>query len=457
MTIGLKRRVILTLFALLPASVLATACHADDWQAGAAKVNITPEESMWMSGYGGRDHPSEGKLTDLWAKTLVLQDGAGEKIAIVTLDLVGLDRGTELSIRERIADEYEIPVANSALFSSHTHTGPVVGENLKAMFSISDQQWEQIDAYTSKLIDDVVASVGEAIGDLEPASITWGNGFAAFAVNRRNNREPDVPMLREQGLLQGPVDHSVPVLAVRCGEELKAVVFGYACHATVLSFYQWSGDYPGFAQIALEEAHPGTQAMFWAGCGADQNPLPRRTVELAQEYGNRLAAAVEEVLEGRMFKISGDLRTAYDEIELEFADLPTREQLEATTKSDSHYERGRANLLLERWDANGGLSRTYPYPVQTWRLGDGPTWVTLGGEVVVDFSIRIKSELGVDDTWVAGYANDVMAYIPSLRVLQEGGYEGGGSMLYYGQPAHWAENVEDLVMEEVHRQAESLE
>ena len=102
------------------------------------------------------------------------------------------------------------------------------------------------------------------------------------------------------------------------------------------------------------------------------------------------------------------------------------------------------------------MSQTYPYPIQTWRLGDGPTWITLGGEVVVDFSLRLKTELGPDDVWVAGYANDVMAYIPSLRVLREGGYEGGGAMRYYGQPSPWAEDVEELIIDEVHRQAASL-
>ena len=308
----------------------------------------------------------------------------------------------------------------------------------------------------SGLINDVVAAVGDAIDDLEPARLSSGTGLADFAVNRRNNREPDVPMLREMGLLEGPVDHDVPVLAVHCGEKLKAVVFGYACHATVLSFYQWSGDYPGFAQIAVEEQHPGTIAMFWAGCGADQNPLPRRTPELAMEYGGRLAAAVDEVLQNQMDSISGDLAAAYSEIDLNFASLPTREDLEAKLKSADRFDVGLGEHLLKQWDADGGLSPTYPYPIQTWRLGDGPTWITLGGEVVVDFSLRLKMELGPDDVWVAGYANDVMAYIPSLRVLREGGYEGGRAMRYYGLPAPWAEDVEELVINEVHRQADSL-
>jgi len=246
------------------------------------------------------------------------------------------------------------------------------------------------------------------------------------------------------------------VLAVRAGDKLKAVLFGYACHATVLDIYQWTGDHPGFAMLAVEEQHPGTQAMFWAGCGADQNPLPRRTVELAQKYGKMLGDAVHEVLDGAMQPITGDLKTAYAEIDLGFAAVPTREQLQETLKSDNRFERVRAGLLLKDFDANGSLAPAYPYPIQTWKLGNGPLWVTLGGEVVVDYSVRLKTELGADSTWVAGYSNDVMAYVPSLRVLKEGGYEGGGAMLYYGLPSPWAENVEDLIVAEVHRQAQQV-
>ena len=81
----------------------------------------------------------------------------------------------------------------------------------------------------------------------------------------------------------------------------------------------------------------------------------------------------------------------------------------------------------------------------TWRLGD-LTWIFLGGEVVVDYSLRLKRNLGTSRTWVSGYCNDVMAYIPSSRVLKEGGYEGGGAMLYYGLPSPWADSVEDDIV-----------
>jgi hypothetical protein len=289
---------------------------------------------------------------------------------------------------------------------------------------------------------------------LGPCSVAWGNGQATFAVNRRTNNEADVPRRRDDGGLVGPVDYDVPVLAIRDAQRHPvAVVFGYACHATVLDFFQWSGDYPGFAQKKLEESHPGLTALFWAGCGADQNPLPRRKVEFAEEYGRQLAESVDRVLAGVMAPLEGEIETAYREVDLPFATLPTREDLERQAKSTNRYEAQRGRLLLAQVDSGKPLSPTYPYPVQCWRLGRDLRWLALGGEVVVDYAVRLKGESGRERTWVAGYTNDVMAYIPSRRVLAEGGYEGGGAMVYYGLPTVWAPEVEELIVREAESQA----
>ena len=443
---GLVMLALVTLLVTLTAPLVAA-----DWKAAAARINITPEKLMWMSGYGSRDRPAEGKLTDLWAKALVLEDPDGKRAVWITLDLVGIDRQISLDVLDRYMAQYGLEPAQVAFCTSHTHTGPVVGKNLKAMYFLDAEQWRLVDEYTDSLKDKLVKLAGDALARLEPAQLSWANGRATFAVNRRNNRAADVPRLRAEGQLQGPFDHDVPVLAVKSAEgELRALLFGYACHATVLSFYKWSGDYPGFAQIALEEKHPGCVAMFWAGCGADQNPLPRRQVEQAQKYGQRLAAAVDRVLEGEMNPIYGKLSTRRAEIDLPFDKLPTREQLENEKSSSNRYYARRAVLLLEKLDRDGTLSPTYPYPIQVWRLGPELVFTALGGEVVVDYALRLKAELGQQTTWVAGYSNDVMAYIPSRRVLNEGGYEGGGAMVYYGLPTVWAPEVEELIVDKVH-------
>lgn len=445
---------------LLITVLLSATTWADGWQAGVAKTNITPEKALWMAGYGGRDRPAEGKETDLWAKALVLEDAAGQRAALITLDVVGIDRGVGQRVSQGLEEKFSLKRHQVAICSSHTHCGPAVGRNLGPMhyYLLEPQQQQLIDEYTSALEQKLIAVVGEAIATLAPSQLSWGSGRATYAVNRRANAEAKVVDLRDAGQLVGPVDHDVPVLAVKKPDGvLSAVVFGYACHATVLSFFQWCGDHPGFAQMELERNHPGCIALFWAGCGADQNPLPRRTVELARHYGQRLATSVDEVLlTTKLQVIQPKLTLSFREIELMLDKLPTRADIEEEAKSSNKFVVSRAKLFLTQLDASRPLSSSYPYPIGVWRLGDEVQFVTLGGEVVVDYAVRLKSELGGAKTWVAGYSHDVMAYIPSRRVLREGGYEGGGAMVYYGLPTVWAPEVEDAIVREVRAQFDAL-
>ena len=429
----------------------------EPWKSGSARIKITPTEYIWMSGYGNRDRPAEGKLTDLWAKATVLEDPRGHQAVLITLDLVGIHRQIAERAFVELSARYQLAREQIAFCCSHTHTGPVVGHNLDPLHyrQINATEQKKIDRFTRVLNGQIVEVVDRAMAKKVACKLTWGSGTSTFAVNRRQNRpEAEVPQRRVAGTLTGPFDHDVPVLAVHDMDgNLKTVVFGYACHATVLSFYQWSGDYPGFAQIELEKSHPGCLAMFWAGCGADQNPLPRRTVELAQHYGRRLADAVDAVLlTSQMTEVVGTLQTAYREIDLAFDDLPTKEDLERQAQSGNRFEVARANMLLEQVNAGQPLQQNYPYPVSLWKIGDDIQFISLGGEVVVDFAIRLKAELAGMKTWVAGYSNDVMAYIPSRRVLIEGGYEGEGAMVYYGLPTKWSLDVEESIVREVHRQ-----
>ncbi|MFM2094720.1 MAG: hypothetical protein RIS70_1844, partial [Planctomycetota bacterium] len=428
---------------------------APTWQAGVAKTKITPEVPMWMAGYGSRAHPADGFISDLWAKALVLRDPEGNRGVVITLDLVGIDRELSLSLCKRLEQRFSLSRSQIAICTSHTHSGPVVGKNLGPMHYhvIPPDQQKLVESYAKRLEEQIEAIVGEAISRLAPAALTWDSGLSTFAVNRRNNAEANVPALRTAGQLKGPFDHDVPVLAVRNAEgKLISVLFGYACHATVLSLYQWCADYPGFAQSDLEMVYPDCVAMFWAGCGADQNPLPRREVELARTYGRKLATAVQQVLDRPMKPVTGTLKTQYREIDLPFDAIPNREQWVKESESTTNYVAARAKLMLAELDAGRTLPGTYPFPVASWNIGNEVQWVVLGGEVVVDYAIRIKQELAGNRTWVAGYANDVMAYIPSVRVLKEGGYEGGGSMPLYGQPTIWSPKLEQMILDEIHRQ-----
>jgi neutral ceramidase len=456
-----------SLVALLWLSAITTCCFAQEkttagqksepeFSVGVGRSNISPTEPMWMAGYASRTSPWQEVLMDIWAKTLLIKDRQGNALLLITLDLVGIDQGLSDEICGRIEKKHSLKRSQITIATSHTHSGPVVGKNLRAMhfYQLSVEEQNKIVNYSSALVGHVEAAVAAAFGSLQPAELRWGMGSTSFATNRRNNPEADVPKLRAAGKLAGPVDHSVPVLAAfDAAQKPLAIVFGYACHSTVMSHNKISGDYPGFAQAELERKYPGVVALFWAGCGADINPLPRRSVELAEFYGHQLASAVQSVLMTQeMQPATGPISHQYQQVPLKLASLPTTADLKQQLQSSNKYEVMRARLLLEQIEAGKPLSPSYNYPIQTWQFASGPEWVHLGGEVVVDFSLRINAERKNKETWVTSYANDVMAYIPSERVLREGGYEGATSMIYYGLPTVWAEGVEQTIMDEVNRQ-----
>ena len=421
------------------------------WKAGVAKVAITPLESQWMAGYAARNHPSEGVLHDLWSKALAFEDARGKKAILITNDLVQIPKTVSDRIRDRIGAKYGLTRSQIILNCSHTHSGPVLYNALSNIYPMNDDQLGVVKAYTRKFEDQIVDLAGKAIGSLKPAKIFTANGVTRFQVNRRNNAEATITSLTE---LNGPNDYAVPVIkVVDQSGEILAVAFGYACHATTLSIYQFNGDYPGFAQIELEKLHPGATALFFQGAGADQNPLPRRTVPLAQQYGKTLAAAVERVLSENMRELAPTLTTVYSEIDLQFANpVPTKEELIKIMEPSSNtpeYLKLNAKELIKRLDRGETLKNYYPYPCQVWKMGD-QTVMALGGELLVDYANDLKKTFG-PDIFVMGYTNDVMAYIPSERVLREEGYEGTRSAIF---TTPWHMNIQSTILKEMARLAE---
>jgi hypothetical protein len=416
------------------------------WKVGLGKSKITPDKPMWMAGYGSRMHPSEGKLQDLWVKALALEVADGGRAVVVTSDLLGFPRKISEQICAQVAKRYGLERSRIMLTSSHTHCGPVLAEALYDIYPLDDQQRALIEEYSAGLVPKVVAAVGEAFKRPEPAVLSIGLGETTFGTNRRNNTEKSLTEALLRGETpKGPSDHAVPVLAVQCPKgKLRSLLFGYACHNTCLSVYEWCGDYAGMAMAALERDYPGVQAMFYIGCGSDQNPMPRREVRLCEKYGHMLAASVEQVIEKPMRPVAPTLRTAFATLDLPFGQQPTREELKKLQAKGSIYDKRWSTHVLADLDQGKKLPASYPYPVQVWRLGADQLWIVLGGEVVVDYSLAFKAKYG-EKTWVTGYANDVMSYIPSHRIWEEGRYE-AGAFFVYGLPAlRWCEDIETRI------------
>uniref|UniRef100_UPI003217F078 neutral/alkaline non-lysosomal ceramidase N-terminal domain-containing protein n=1 Tax=uncultured Draconibacterium sp. TaxID=1573823 RepID=UPI003217F078 len=448
---------LLIISGLLLSSIATKAGNVDNaksWKAGVACIKITPEESMWLAGYIVRDHPSEGKLHDLWAKAIAFEDSDGNRSVLITTDLVGIQKKMSDNIRDRLNKKYNFSRSQIILNSSHTHQGPVVSQRQVYTYNLNVGEATKIAKYAKIVEEQIIKIVGKALKVMEPVDIYSGNGLTRFQVNRRTNDESTLTALTE---LKGPNDYAVPVLkVVNKKGKIKAIAFGYACHATVTNEYKWSGDYPGFAQIELEKMYPGAVALFFQGAAGNQNPLPRRSNALAQKYGVELANAVKCTLESEMRELNPSLSVAYSEIDLPMENPPSEQELVEMAKLYSDTAKTVTEKVIKNWTkrmleilSNGkSLEDVYSgYPLQTWKLGD-QLIIVMGGEPVIQYSIHFKELYGLE-TFVMGYSNDEMAYIPTSEILQQGGYEGKISQMACMLPAKWKPVIEEMIIKEV--------
>ena len=415
--------------------------RAAEWRVGIARTDITPTKLLWMRRYSARKRPAEGTLHPLWAKALVIEDRSGGRAVIVTADLCGIYRPMADAVGARVHKRAGIERERVLLNASHTHSGPVtVSRGRPVTYPLSAEQLADMKAYTQTLEDKLVKLIEEACGKMRLAKLAYGEGEATFAYNRRGRRHKG----------PAPVDHSVPVLRVSDEDDrLLAVLFGYAAHNTTLGpdCYQYNGDYAGFAQIDLQAAHPGVTAMFMIGCGGDIAPYrPGRKLEEAIQNGKSLASAVDRVLCEKLHPVNGPLTVAFERVDLPFVDPPTKEELEQRRAEGDGAGQRLAEVLLKRIAEQGSLETAYPFPVQVIRFGEDLSLIALPGEPVVDYALRLRKEFEGRRIWVAGYSNELFAYVPSDRVLAEGGYEASWAMKYYGWHGPFKRGLEDRVV-----------
>lgn len=415
------------------------------WKAGVATVDITPGE-MLLAGFPSRLHAATGKIHDIKAKAVALQDTGNKRALLITMDMEELPKGMSDRIRDKIGKMHNLNRSQIILNCSHTHCGPVVKE-ISWIYTNDDSQLSIIDKYSEQLEKKIVDLARLAFSNLKPVNIYSGNGVARFQVNRRNNTESKILL---QGEIKGPNDYAVPVLKITGkNKALKAIVFGYACHNSVLNGYLWSGDYAGFAQIELEKKYPGAIALFFQGAGGNQIAYPRRTIASAQFHGKTLAAAVTRIINENMQELSPGLTTAYTEIALPVSKLPGMDSIVKISKGDIPDTQKWANMLLDSMKMNKKLKTSYPYPIQVWKLGQQVLF-SLGGEVVIEYALELKRMFG-QDIFVAAYSNDVMAYIPTAKILNEGGYESVSSITSSSAclPSPWSVAVESIIMKNI--------
>jgi hypothetical protein len=411
------------------------------WKAGTSSVVITPDEPLWLAGYAARVQPAQGKISDLHAKALALQDASGARFVLLTVDLIALTPLHTEPVAQRLHARHALPREHLLFAASHTHYGPEIRPDKARFFGIPPEYAARIDAAAERVRRAMIEVADRALADLRPARLLVRQTKATFADNRRAHGDV--------------VDHDVPVLAVTADDgKPLAVVFGYACHNTTIppEDCRYCGDWAGFAQAQIEQENPGCTALFVTGAAADQNPHPRGSVELSQRYGRALADAVTTSLRSPGRAIAPRLRVAYEQTPLPLQPVDRAELEAKLTSSDMPVAR-KAKFLLDALDRGETLITEYPAPIQVVRFGDELLLIALSGEPVNDYAHRCKSDLIgiVPQIWVAGYCNDMFGYVPTRRIQLEGGYEGGRANLWSWVPAPFDETVEPRVVDAVHR------
>ena len=425
------------------------------WPIGVAKIDVTPADPIRLTGYASRKTNSSGVEQRLWAKALALGSDTEGPALLMTLDNCGIAEETYQELVARLAQKAGIKSDRLALACSHTHAGPCTTRWAPNIFAqdIPLEHQATIDSYTRELIDKLEQVALAALQDRRPGRLAWAQGTVGFARNRR------VVVGRTAQFgdnAVGPVDQSLPVLRATDAEgKMRALVANYACHCTTLGgeVNKVNGDWAGYAQERIESDHPGAVALITIGCGADANPSPRGGPDgglaLAKQHGEELAAEVKRLLAQSFTPLPAKLNTGLKPIALPFAPHFTRAQWEERAQKSGIVGITRRSISRGSTAAKN-CRTTLSYYVQNWNFGDELALVFLPGEVVVDYALRLKREFDATRLWVTAYANYVPCYIPSRRILSEGGYEAEDSLWYYDRPPRLAPQTEDLIVQTVH-------
>lgn len=414
---------------------------------GVARVDITPTHPVRLSGYANRREEATRAAQPLWAKALAVSAKHDEPFLLLTVD----NCGVPASLREAVLRRLQPAGVTSERFAltfTHTHSAPCLTGALENIFAedVPPAHQANIDRYTRQLTDQLVQLGLAALADRKPARLEWASGKLRFAQNRRQ-------------LLDGLVDHDFPLLAVRSPDgTLQALFASYASHTTTLGgdFNESHGDWAGAAQVALEADHPGATALIALGAageciptGVRELPPPLRLAETTR-LGRTVADEVRRLLDRGLKPITAAPAGRVKSIDLPLQPLPSRAEWQARLTQTGPAVAYHARKNLARLDRGETLPTHVPYLVQAWSFGGELALVFLPGEVVGDYSLRLKREFDSDRFWFNAYTNAAPAYIPSRRVLALGQYEAVASTRYYDLPAPFAPEVEEMIVAAVH-------
>jgi hypothetical protein len=416
------------------------------------KSEITPPVGTPLAGYGV-DTPrlSAGNNAPLYARCTIFWD-SGYPNVIASADLLGFPRSMNQAIRARVT-ALGVADADFILTGTHTHNGGALLDELSPYISYNiapnSPQMTAVQNYTASVENAIVGLVSSTLAaSRTPCTLDYRVANENFAFNREGLSyvEQDVPILTARNAANG-----TPL----------AVLFGYGCHPVAAGGQTLSDpDYPGVA-CALIESSTSAHAQFLIGPAGDQDPIGDTDWPLSTADGADLGQTVINAIATPGRPLTGPIDTGYQDLTLPLDITDTPANL-AVVRADYAARQGNASLpgyirrhaetMIGQIDAHT-FATSLELPLQTWSLQGSPgLFLALtGGELVSGFGAYFRSRYGGSNgIWIAGYSNELPAYIPSNELLSTGGalhyacgwatdYPGiaGGAMTIYGWLGHF--------------------
>ncbi|WP_158560642.1 neutral/alkaline non-lysosomal ceramidase N-terminal domain-containing protein [Paenibacillus contaminans] len=430
---------------------------------------MTPERPVFMHGFGGRTQKSEGVHDELYVKAAMLE--ANKTLLILTIDALGSDRSFVVGIKDALQEKFGLGHDEVLINFSHTHhsvflTGLDAGLR-RGAYSMAQEGWTdsetQLDysedeAFFRFMRDTILQMTAYCRDHLEEGELAIGRGKSDFAVSRR---KPDGDGVIWAPYYEGEIDKELLVVTLtdRSGM-VKGILYNYGCHTTAMGPDNMllSNDFAGQTSCVLEESYPGATALFLQGCGGELKPLRSaagsrfKSLSIAEmiDSGTELANDVKAILkQGELTPVRCNFKTA-------LADpLLYTEQTEAafyepmTNHPDYNAFYWNSAKRTMRAIEDGTIKDRLPHCICIWHLDDDTRLVAMEGEVSTEYSLLIKKLFGSSRTTLTlGYTNGVYSYVPTRKMIREGGYEAECNFFFHLR-GPFVPEIEDIIVGQI--------
>jgi neutral ceramidase len=429
---------------------------------------ITPQKPIFLAGFGDRTHKSEGVHDPVYAKAALLQ--ANQTVLMITLDAIGSDRSFIIGIKNTLEQKFGLKHEEVLINFSHTHhsfalTG--VDESLRvgtysiedgSVFNRSVKDFSEDESYYVFVRDALVRMVEDCYSNLEEGNLLLGRGTSNFAVSRRK--------LTAEGVKWAPfpgaeIDKDLFVLKlVDQAYQVRSIIYSYGCHPTSMSSdnYMISNDFPGRTSRYLEEMYPGVTAMFLQGCAGELKPAKSADVDrfkscsLAEmeEAGIDLAQDIIGILEGEAFT---QIRCSFQTILVdpllytEQTGIPFYEDIMNDPGVGDFRKRGAQRTIQQIKD--GSVKDRAPLYISIWYLDEETRLIAMEGEVSSEYSLLLKKMFPGGKTIVLGYTNGNYYYVPTRKMILEGGYEVDCNYCFGSFRGAFVPEIEDIILGQI--------